>query len=547
MSFDLAIYAFGALIVAVFVGLPLMIAAAGAIPAALLSAPSNRHEFISRRFVVLGLCASFAGVWLMGLGAWLAREDSRYGVFEFYGALLITLVGAGLLTAGLGPLPSWLLETLGPYAERLPPPLRLAVRDLAHRRARSVLTITLAMMATAFGLALTVIAVGETTQSKAEYLPLGRPGSLLVRSSPAYLGPFSAEKAATVRAAMERELPGVPIAQSETVSRASWHFGATADNVEIPEDAVYWDQAIGDEKLLRYLTGDQSTPYDEGTAVVVTSANVKVDSVDLSYEMHENDETTKSKTVRAVVARTSDPRMETIFVPSKLVRDLGYQLQPSELIIDPTLHRVTAQEQQRLDDRLDDAVAEIHVERGFEASTGWLPFASAAFLAALACALASGLGKAANGRQARVMRRAGNGSAAAFRWFCASRAGLSALCGTALGAVAGCPVGMLLLWPLTMPTTWEAPERVPFETPWPVIAAVVAGLPLLAAALGALFAREQPQASTPVRGRDGGRPCATGGAQSSRPSPASVGPAPPHRFQRLLNSGVAARRWRAAG
>ncbi|MEU8108384.1 hypothetical protein AB0C18_32205 [Nonomuraea muscovyensis] len=504
MSFDLAFYAFWALIVAVFVGLPLMTAAAGAIPAALLSAPSNRHEFISRRFVVLGLCASFAGVWLMGLGAWLAREDSRYGGIESLGILLIALVGAGLLAAGLGPLPSWLLETLGPYAERLPPPFRLAVRDLAHRRAHAVLAITLAMMATALGLALTITTVGETTQSRAEYLPLGRPGSLLVRSSPAYLGPFSAEEAATVRAAMERELPGVPIAQSETVARASRHFGATADNVETPEEAVYWDQAIGDEKLLRYLTGDQSTPYEEGTAVVITSANVKVDSVDLSYEINEineNDETMESKTVRAVVARTSDPHMETIFVPSKLVRDLGYQLQPGELIVDPTLHRVTAQEQLRLDDQLDDALAEIHVERGFEASTGWVPFASAAFLAALACALASGLGKAANGRQARVMRRAGNGSAAAFRWFCASRAGLSALCATALGAIAGCPAGMLLLWPLTMPTTWEAPERVPFDTPWLLIAAVVAGLPLLAATLGALFAREQPDASTPAESR----------------------------------------------
>ncbi|MGW3347675.1 hypothetical protein ACWDA3_30630 [Nonomuraea rubra] len=79
---------------------------------------------------------------------------------------------------------------------------------------------------------------------------------------------------------------------------------------------------------------------------------------------------------------------------------------------------------------------------------------------------------------------------AAFRWFCASRAGLSTLCGTVLGAVAGCPAGLLLLWPLTMRTTWEAPARVPFETPWPAIVAVVAGLPLLAAALGALFARE---------------------------------------------------------
>lgn len=354
------------------------------------------------------------------------------------------------------------------------------------------------MMATAVGIALTVIAVGETTQSRAEYSPRARPGTLVVQSSAMFAEPFSAANAGTVRAAIERELPGVPIAQSEHPSIESRHFRARAENVEIPEETVYWDQAIGDEKLLRYLTGDQSAPYDEGTAVVITSAGVKVDSVEISDD---NDETTTTRTVRAVSARTADLHMQTIFIPSKIVRDLGYQLQPAELIIDPTLHRVTVQEQKRLDDRLDDAVAETYVERGFKASTGWLPVVAAALLIALTCALAAGFSKAANARQAQVLRRAGNGSAAAFRWFCAFRAGLTALCGTVLGAVAGSPAGMLLLWPLTVRTTWEAPLRVPFETPWPAIVAVVAGLPLLAAALGALLARERPHPPEPAAPR----------------------------------------------
>ncbi|MEU7838414.1 MULTISPECIES: hypothetical protein [unclassified Nonomuraea] len=136
---------------------------------------------------------------------------------------------------------------------------------------------------------------------------------------------------------IERDLPGVPIAQSERLSAESRFFDVRAENVEIPEEIVYGDQAIGDEKLLRYLTGDQSTPYDEGTPVVITSAEVKVDSVELSYEINENDATTR--TVPAVGARAADPHMEAIFVPSKIVRDLGFQLQPEELIVDPTLRR----------------------------------------------------------------------------------------------------------------------------------------------------------------------------------------------------------------
>ncbi|MDR8411000.1 hypothetical protein MTP10_19965 [Nonomuraea sp. 3-1Str] len=498
MLFDLLRYVFLVAFILLFAG----VLSAGAIPAALLSASPHRPRFMGRGFVVVGLFVSFAGALLMGLSAWLARADSRYGIIEYLGMLVIALVGAGLLVAGLGPLPSWLLRLTGAYAERLPSALRLAVRDLARRRVRVVLAITLAMMASAVGIALTVIAVGETTQSRAAYSPQARPGTLSVRPNALLAQPFSAADAGTVRAAIERELPGVPIAQSELPSAPSWYFRASAENVEIPEEAVYRNQAIGDEKLLRYLTGDQSTPYEEGTAVVITSADVKVDSVELSYEINENDETTTARTVRAVLARAADPHMETIFVPSKIVRDLGYQLRPGELIVDPSLRRVTAQEQERLDDRLDDAVAETYVERGFEASTGRWFVVAAAFLVALACAPAAGFGEAANGRQSRVLRRAGNGSAMAFRWFCAFRAGLSVLCGTVLGAVAGCPAGMLLLWPLTAPTTWDEPVRVPFETPWPLIVAFVAGLPLLAAVLGALLARAQshpPTAAAPRR------------------------------------------------
>ncbi|MEV5887897.1 hypothetical protein [Nonomuraea fuscirosea] len=83
---------------------------------------------------------------------------------------------------------------------------------------------------------------------------------------------------------------------------------------------------------------------------------------------------------------------------------------------------VTAEEQRRLDDRLDDAVARVYVARGFEASTWWRPVVAAAFLAALGCALVSGFGGVANSGQARVMRRMGKGTNAAFRWFCGFRA-----------------------------------------------------------------------------------------------------------------------------
>ncbi|UBU09310.1 hypothetical protein [Nonomuraea gerenzanensis] len=75
-----------------------------------------------------------------------------------------------------------------------------------------------------------------------------------------------------------------------------------------------------------------------------------------------------------------------------------------------------------------------------------------------------------------------------------ARTGLSALCGTVLGVVAGCPIGMLLIWPLTVRTSWLTPARSDFVTPWAPIAVLAVALPVLAAVLGALPARESPRA-----------------------------------------------------
>ncbi|MBT2230298.1 hypothetical protein [Nonomuraea sp. NEAU-A123] len=477
MIFDLSVL----LRIGLVMAIPAVFACTSVTVAA-LSAPQNRHVRIHRRYVVGGLFLSFIGVGMMAFGAWSAREDSRYGGLVLIGLLLVILIGGGLLLLGFGPFASWLLEILGRCTERLPLPVRLAARDLAGRRATTAPAIMMTAMATSFGIALTIVAVGMTAQDRAAYSPSARPGTLVVRS-------FPAEQAGAVRAAIQRELPGVPIAQSE-IPRQYRYLGVYAENVDLPDESVYSTQVIGDETLLRYITGDQSTPYDEGKAVVVTTADVKVDSVVINYNVTGNDGPLTSKTIAAIVVRTVDPHRETIFVPAKVVRDIGYQLEPDELIVDPSLHRTSASEQERLDSRLGD-VANTYVERGFQTSTGWLVVAAAALLIVVCGSLAAGVGKITSSRPGRVLRRAGGGSAASFRWFGASHAGLSTLCGTVLGAVAGCPIGMLLIWPLTARSTWESPPRVPFETPWLTIAAVVVGLPVLAAALGGLLARER--------------------------------------------------------
>ncbi|GAA3171157.1 hypothetical protein [Nonomuraea roseoviolacea] len=460
--------------------------AAAAVTLATSSAPPNRHTCLGRPYVSWGWALSLVGLCLMALSAWSAYEDSHYGALEAIGLMLMALTGAGLLLLGLGPFASRLLEILAGYAERLPLPVRLAARDLAGRREITASAITVTAMATALGIALTVVAVGMTGQSSAQYVPRARPGALLV-------GYFEAGHLGDVRAAVQRELPGVPVTQTETLSGSLFGdqtFNASADDVDLSDESAYWSQVIGDETLLRYLTGDQATPYDPDKAVVVTTDDVRVDSVEIDYRVNGRDSAVKVETIPAVVAGTVDPHMETIFIPAKIARDRGLRLVPNELIVDPSLHRASEDERARLRSRLGD-IADAYVERGYQPMIGWRVVAAALLLLALGGASATGIGAAARARPGQVLRRAGAGSAA-LRWFGASRAGMGALCGVVLGALAGCPVGMLLIWPLTMSTTWEDPPRVlPFETPWAAVAAVVVGLPVLAAALGGLLVRER--------------------------------------------------------
>ncbi|GII82307.1 hypothetical protein Ssi03_02970 [Sphaerisporangium siamense] len=66
--------------------------------------------------------------------------------------------------------------------------------------------------------------------------------------------------------------------------------------------------------------------------------------------------------------------------------------------------------------------------------------------------------------------------------------GLGTACGTVIGAAAGSTIGLLLAWPMTTSVEWEpVPSRVGFDTPWPSIAALAIGLPVLTAALAGLF------------------------------------------------------------
>ncbi|WP_068926250.1 hypothetical protein [Planobispora rosea] len=429
---------------------------------------------------------------MTALIAWSTHEDVHYDDFGLAMTFWAAMFSGALFLLGLGPFVPWLLGFLPRHAARLPLPFRLASRDLADDRSRTAPAIALTMIATALAVTITITEVAETAQQRAQYHPQGRPGALIVEV-------FTDDGAAAARTAVRHELPGVPIAQSYR-PREHGHFSLGIGNVGPSEtESVDPSYLIGDRALLHYLTADASTPYDENTAVVVTTADAEVDRVRIHYDAPGGglppaggDTALSGKTVPAITVRPGDPRVNKIFVPAKVVRDLGFQLAPEKMIIDPSVHRVSAAEQERLDRRLGDS-ATTYVERGFQPSDRWLGLVGTLIAFASCGALAATAPAAVGARSRRVLRRIGGGSTATMRLFAACRTGLGTACGTVTGAVAGSVAGRMLAWPMTASADWEPIERAPFDTPWWTIIALAAGLPVLTAAIAALLPPAAPR------------------------------------------------------
>ncbi|MEU1393501.1 MULTISPECIES: hypothetical protein [unclassified Nonomuraea] len=453
----------------VLIGVPVTLAG-GATVFAAETAPRGRHGRMRSGHLVAGACVASAGLTLMALVAWSTHEDVHYDDFGSALTLLAAIMGAATFVLGLGPFVPWLLGVLGRGGARVPAALRLAARHLADRRARTAPAVAATMTATAFTVAVATMAAAGNAQSRAQYVPQARPGALVVRLDPG--------RPALGIAAVQQELPGTDVAQGvapvDPFSLTVW----SADS------ATSFSTYIGGQALLRYLTGDPSFPYDEGRAVAVTSEQGRHDTVTIEYRAPQDPpgEPRISRTVPATVAAPAATGVEAVFLPGELVLGMGIKLELEALIVDPALHRVTAADRDRVQERLGES-GQAYLEEGFRPSPYWMFFAGAAVPAALAGALAATV---RSRRPDRLLLRVG-GSPAAARGLTACRAALAAACGAVPGAAAGCVAGLLPAWPFTASVDWDPVPRVPFETPWSSIALAAVALPVLAAAVALLL------------------------------------------------------------
>jgi hypothetical protein len=428
---------------------------------------------------------SVAGLAVMALGAWTERSDEHYDDFGSAVTEWLVMLGGALLLFGLAPVIPWLLGLF--RSRRLPPAVRLAGHDRAGDRPRTARWIAITMVAAALASAATIVAFATAAQDRAQYVPEVRPGSLVVEMP-------DPRRMAAARAAVQRVLPGAPVIERVHPTDRYRSFGVSVPDAYRSYDD---DQAayIGDQALLRYLTGDPATPYDEGRVVVVSAdSGIKVGAAEIWYDtpaqaaqLAINSSSADlsdvepvypaRKPVPAIVARPADLRMDVVFIPAEIVRDLGFRVEPGQLLVDPSAHRTTPAEQDRLDALLG-GTAQTYVERGYQRPATWIWVVAPLMAVAVAAAIAASRVGSASSR--RIATRLG----APLRGLAACRAGLRAALGSLLGGVAGSVIGVLVAWTTTAPIDWDPPPRAPFDTPWPLIIAFALGPPVIATVAG---------------------------------------------------------------
>ncbi|SEG94040.1 putative ABC transport system permease protein [Nonomuraea solani] len=429
---------------------------------------------------LLGIVLVPAGV---GLTLWVSYRSELAVV----AASTVTLFGLIALTP-------WLVGRTGRLAARLPLPARLSVRDGARHRARTASAVAAVMAAT---MAAVTMGLGYNSEY-AERMRVHRndapEGTLTVRATDIDDRSWSA-----LRAAVEERLPGVSLsAGQETIGDDGRSLVAAVDTYDgtcsgrrcSAEDAFYFDVPIGDARLLALFQRRQdpqaAAALAAGKAVVFDPRLIRDGKISVTVDRLDAGRTTREKRIRvpAVLATPAEPRQGGVLLPPSVLTAAGYEVAERRLYAAYVPDDV---------ERLARDLASVSPRAEVTLNRDEAEFQLAVFLAmALVGALILVLGGtfAATGLAVADMRRdldtlsAVGGRPLTRRLVAAAQAayiaGLGAVTGLAGGAVAGSALAQTM-----QGISFEARVAVP----WLFLAALVLGLPLLAALLAGLFTR----------------------------------------------------------
>ncbi|MEU6781270.1 FtsX-like permease family protein [Nonomuraea angiospora] len=420
-----------------------------------------------------------AALVLAGLGATVVARRQPGSVWVLASAVLVLL--------GLVVLTPWLVRCTGRLAGRLRLPLRMSVRDAVRHRSRTASAVAAVMAVTA-----TVVAVGIGTYSaymdQRNAYTSARPTGMLA----IWAGNIGDAAWTGLRAEAARQLPGVPLAPGYQARDAQGHRYALRYTVRWNGIRTRRTAAIGDQALLRLLQGrhdpQAAAALASGKAVVFDPAALRDGK--LALRAGSTAGPARKLDVPAVLATPAEEHQGGALLPRALVEQAGFSTAERQLyaMYRPSAGSTLARDLAKVTPRVTVASEEGYRNMPEPGLWGWF---GGALVLVVGGTLAATRLAAADMRPERATMAAIGAPSRMSRAVVAGQALYISGLGALVGLLAGTVTGLALTRPMT---TRGAGDPVTIAIPWPFLAAVVVGLPVLASAAALITRTRLPLA-----------------------------------------------------
>ncbi|MEV4391597.1 FtsX-like permease family protein [Nonomuraea sp. NPDC049607] len=427
---------------------------------------------------------------LVGLGA--TGYAMTRGVVSMTAAFVPFVLGVVALMP-------WLVQATSRIAVRLPLALRLSVRDAARHRVRTASAAAAVMAATMGAVTLGIgssSAYAHREEMNVSVFPLG---STVIGGATA----MDDQTWTRLKQAVRVRFPGTEIVTGHEVTdakgRTMWLTLNGTCGTELCSPWVHDRPPIGGADLLAFLQKRRdpqaAAALAAGKAVAFSPDVVRDGMIEVSVDRQDSTTRSTIRTIRipAVLSTGAEPRQAGAMIPPQALTKAGFG------VVERLLYTASPPRDER---RMEaDLRGEVNGNLFLYAERGMGEERAFVLMILLGAALTLVLGGtfAATGLAAADMRPDLNNLSAVGaaprvrRLVVAAQAAYIAGLGAGVGLLAGCVAGVAATWPATREGNagsqpfLDGPTMI--DIPWLFLAALVLGLPLVAALVAGLFTR----------------------------------------------------------